>query len=167
MNAQELREQHPEAAAALIQEALQEADTMNQENVSAESKRLVGIYGLMHGAEASEKFAKLAESGITVEQAEALGAAGLMPEQAAAGDDEKAEALEAENRQKILDALEDTGQDNPGAGAQGTGPADFMAAVEGIMAANDKLTKVQAMQRAAKAHPELHKAYLDQANSNE
>ncbi len=163
MNAQEIREQYPEAAAALIAEGKEEAAAGQQERMKAESERLVGLYGLLHGQEAAEKFGKLAAAGLTAEQAKLLSDAGFMP--AGKKDQGAEDDREQESRQKILNALQDTGQDNPGPGAQGSGPADFMAAVKDAMAADDKLNRIQAMQQVARKYPELHKAYLEQANS--
>lgn len=165
MNAQEIREKFPEAAAALIAEGTEAATSGQDEKIKAETTRLTGLYKLVHGQEAANKFEKLAAAGLSAEQAAVLTEAGLIQSASGNGNVDGANDAEQASRAAILEGLQDTGQDNPGHGAAaGDGPADFEAAVDATMSANDKLTRIHAMQATAKKYPELHKKYLDAAN---
>ncbi len=165
--ADQFKNENPEAAALLVAEGREAATVENADAikvaVTGESARLQGVYSALHGADPGTKFTKLADSGLTVEQIEALDGAGLKLD---TSKDQKTEtsSTEQQSRKELLAALEKTGQDSPGADSGNGGPADFMAAVDAHMEANSKLTKTKAMSAMAKKHKDLHKAYLEQAN---
>lgn len=171
MDARQVREKYPEAAAALVAEGKQQAEaTANDEAVKAavsgETERLLGVYSMLHGDEDREKFKTLAATGITAEQAVAFKAAGIgIPAAPAAGEDDS----EAEMKKKILAGLERGAEGNdpghqvrPGTKA-GSGDGDFEAKVkEHMEATGDK--RVAALKAVAKQHPDLHEAWLTKAS---
>lgn len=168
MDARQVREKYPEAAAALVAEGKQQAEaTANDEAVKAavsgETERLLGVYSMLHGDEDREKFKTLAATGITAEQAVAFKAAGIgIPAAPAAGEDDS----EAEMKKKILAGLEQgaAGNDPGHQGQSASEPQDFEAAVEAFCKDNKDVPKSKAIKAVAKKYPKLHAAYLDSAN---
>lgn len=154
MNAQEIREQFPEAAASLVEEGRSVAAQEIEGAVVSERDRVTGLCVLVAGEDTGNKVSKLAASGITAEQAETLTEAGLSTKDG--GNDN-----EQQSRQDILDALKDTDTENVGTGAVGE-PTEFMAAVEQYKVEHPKASRIQAMQAVRKAHPDLHKKFIGQ-----
>ena len=172
MTKEEFKAKYPGLHAELIAEGRAEEagsiDAVLAERTTAavgvENERLFGLYARLHGDEAEASFQKLAVSGMTAEQMDALAACGFAAKGETAAD--LGSAAEAAEKKRLLEAIEQTGQDDLKAGGTGGGPADFMAAVEAhIQASGGKLSKGQAVQAMAKQHPDLHKEYLAKANT--
>jgi signal peptide peptidase SppA len=159
MNREEFAAKHPELHAELMAEAQTKAraelaDQVKTEGdamIAAEQTRLFGLYGKLHGVEAGASFAKLAGSGMTVAQLEGLEACGFGMK----GGGEQP-GKEKGLKEKILDSLEKNSTELQAGG--GGAPADFMAAVDAEVE-KSRCTRIEAMKKVARTHPELHEAY--------
>lgn len=164
MDQAELKAQHPELMQAIITDAqkglikAEDVQAQLQAAATTERDRVVGLAVALMGEELGNKFKAAVETGVTAEQAKALGAT-LLPPQASAGQGKQEE---------ILKALQDAhGQGIPPAngdqGAEAGQGQDFMALVK-THQAEHKASLEEAMAAVAKAHPEAHQAYIEAAN---
>ncbi|MBN1105805.1 MAG: signal peptide peptidase SppA [Deltaproteobacteria bacterium] len=142
-----LRADHPDLVEALQAEG---AATVNlTEALSLERERILGLAGIQFGTDACDKFRAIVESGITMEQFKAV--RGL---EAKAPENKVTQKME-----EMLEAIQSAGPENPGAGGASTGPRDFTEAWQAIKE-EKKCSTEEAMKKAVKLYPDLHKAYL-------
>lgn len=140
----------PELLAKIQEDARKEVDVKAQvdEAVSAERERVLGLTETKFGAEASAPVRKMAETGCTIEQFQAMQEALVSAEsEPKAGDDKKKE---------ILNAIEGAGTDDLGDGGKPkAGPATFMEAAKAI--AEERGCKMSEAIKAARVqYPDLH-----------
>ena len=120
---------------------------VQKESADAERNRVLGIIAVELGDECAAKYRALVESGVTVEQYQAIKA---MQPAAAQKDDKKDE---------ILSALHRASPENPGPTSGKEGAKDYMIRVEEHAAAH-KCSKTEAMQAVRKANPKEYQAWL-------
>ena len=154
--ADELTAMFPELAATIRQQGTDSVDTgkIQTEATTAEKDRIIGLAKVHFGEESAGQFEAIINTGVTVEQYQAI----------------RPEPIPSEEEQSInkakdgaLAAIAQTGAQNPGAGEGDGGDKDFMSVVEETMAAK-KIGKVAAMQMVAKSHPKLHQQFIKKAN---
>lgn len=147
----------PDLAEALRVEGENRVDTgkIKTEAAAAESGRVMGLVKIQFGAEAGEKFQAVVNTGVTVEQFDAIRGA-------APAESTQASTL-AEDKAEILAALNNSGPENPGAGDPPGGKKDFMTLVHEHKAIAN-CTTTEAMQAVTKAYPEARGAYLKSVN---
>jgi signal peptide peptidase SppA len=131
-------------------------DRMKQsaDDAAAETGRIVGLAKVFFGEDKGAKFEKVVDSGITVEQFEAVNA--LNPDEDKKADDGK--------RDEMLDAIKDAGANDIETGGDVSGGTkDFMAMVSEYQRANNcKYT--EALLAVRKAHPDAHSDYIKKVN---
>ncbi|MDY6903697.1 MAG: signal peptide peptidase SppA [Thermodesulfobacteriota bacterium] len=132
-------------------------ETPRTEAVLTETDRILALAKVHFGDEATEKFEGIVRGGISADQYKAMADALAAPE--TAGEDP-----DGDFKQKVLDGINNAGATDVGAGnAGGKDTDDFMAMVKSIKD-EEQCTLSVAMSRAAKKHPDLHKAYIEKAN---
>ena len=165
MTLAELREQHPEAVAALRAELEQEhaaqaasaADAARAEGASAELERMLSLAACLLGEQSAETLRDLAASGIRPEQAKAMqkAFAALVGKEA-----------QKDSMQDKLDALRsahDNAPATPLAGLeQDAAKPGFEALVKARME-KEGCSRGEAIRSVSIDHPEEHKAWLDAA----
>ena len=165
MTLAELREQHPEAVAALRAELEQEhaaqaasaADAARAEGASAELERMLSLAACLLGEQSAETLRDLAASGIRPEQAKAMqkAFAALVGKEA-----------QKDSMQDKLDALRsahDNAPATPLAGLeQDAAKPGFEALVKAHME-KEGCSRGEAIRSVSIDHPEEHKAWLDAA----
>ncbi len=159
---EQLAAAYPDLAAELREQGKNSVDTaaVARQAADAERGRILGLAGVQFGAEAGEKFRAVVETGVTVEQFEAIAQASGQPQTKA---DTAAENLKKAKAEQLA-AIQASGAQNPGADSQAAaGGKDFMALVADYAQAH-KCGKVEAMQAVMRANPEAHKAYIAKAN---
>ena len=159
---EELTVMYPDLVAGIRKEE-QEANKMNVENIKAEAAtvattaekdRIVGLAKVHFGEETAGKFEAIINTGVTVEQYQAI-----RPEPEQSGEEQSINKA----KEGMLAAIAQSGAENPGAGEGNGGDKDFMAIVDETMATK-KVSKFKAMQMAVKSHPKLHQQYIKDAN---
>jgi len=143
--------EYPDFAAQLREEGKSSVDV--DAAVTQERDRVLGLAGVHFGADAGEKFTGIVNSGITVDQYEAV-----VPENSA-----PAQTAEAKKMDQMLAAIKETGQQNPGTGTLDEGGKDFMTLVEEYQAVNGG-TKTDAMKAVLRKNPAAHAAYVAKMN---
>jgi len=148
----ELEAAHPDLVMDIRNEAIAGVDieTPRQAGADTERERIMGLAGIQFGEDETGKFRAIVESGVSVEQFEAVRA--VTPQSADTPEN-------PDKMGEMLDAIQETGPDNPGPNGQGTGPADFTEAWKAIKQEENCSTEA-AMKKAVKAHPGLHDAFL-------
>ena len=141
----ELKEAFPDLTAAIIKEGKESVDTSGP--IQAETGRIIELAKAQFGAE-GEKFEKLVNSGVTLEQFTAM--KDLTP----------AQASEEDLKAKILAELEADSAGDPGSGDDVKGPKTFMEAWKAIKE-EDKCSTQLAMSKASKDFPELYKKHSE------
>lgn len=139
-------------------EGVKSVDIEKPAKEAAEAQRalIIGMAEVHFGAEAGAKFKALIDSGISVEQYKATVAAIGTPQPAGESEEEK-------KRAAALEALKNSGAENPGAGSgQQTGKG-YMDLVDEYRAAH-KCSKTDAMMAINRSHPKARKDYLEKAN---
>lgn len=127
-----------------------------KEAADAQRAAIIGMAEVHFGAEAGAKFRALIESGISVEQYKATVAAIGSPQPAG-------ESEEDRKRAAALEALKNSGAENPGAGSgQQTGKG-YMELVDEYRALH-KCSKTDAMMAINKTNPKARQDYLEKAN---
>lgn len=146
----------PDLAQALRDEG---AKTVNTEDaITTERDRVLSIATVHFGAEAGGRFTDIVTSGVTEAQYKAI-----------CGDKAPGapEPGKIDGKKEVLDALKNTGAENPGANNGNenlnSGEKDFMALVEEHMA-TFQCKKTDAMAAVMKKHPKAHAAYLQSVN---
>lgn len=124
-------------------------ETPANEAATSERERVLGLANIQFGVDAGEKFKAVVDSGVTVEQFQAVSDAG--PEGA---------VPDAGKIAEMLEAIHDAGADNPGQGVTVGGPTDFVEAWKAIQKETG-CTVQDAIKKAVEAYPDLHKAYLE------
>lgn len=150
---------YPELAEQLRQQGAAgvDRDAISSEAAGAEQERILGLAAIQFGAEAGEKFTKLVNAGVTVEQFEAIHGASATTQSEGDGDENQM----TQKMDQVLAAIQNTGAENPGAGHEsGAEETDFMALVENYATTN-KVSKTEAMRAISASHPELHEKYLE------
>jgi signal peptide peptidase SppA len=172
---EELKAQFPELSGAVFRQGAESIDAAAIQGAAttAERDRLLALAAAHFGAEAAADFKKVVESGVTAEQYQAVtgGQPGKpMPSKADLEEqirkiDAEKQALESK-KAEMLAAIGKAGAENPGAG-QGAGAAGEQTFDQMVAATmtEKKCGRTQAMQAVARQHPELHRAYLRQANT--
>jgi len=131
---------------------------LRAEGAKTERDRILGMAKIQFGEEASAKFSKVIETGVTVEQFQAIkatgggdGAGGGTPEEEA-------------KRKEMLAAIQGAGAVNPGSGGHAHLATDrpFLTIVDEYVAVH-KVGKVVALQASAKAYPEAYKKWIAEA----
>ena len=118
------------------------------EAATEERERIMGLVNIQFGESAGAGFAKVVESGVTVEQFQAIRGV-----QAPQGQDADKEAM--------LRAIQEAGAGDPGSGnPPGTGVKDFMALVDEHQKTKG-CNRAQALKAVANSHPKAHGAWLD------
>jgi signal peptide peptidase SppA len=154
----DLRDALPEMVEQIETDAVSGVDVGKAEADAAqgERERIIGLAGVQFGAEDAGKLEKIVNSGVTVEQFEAVSALGGSREQPAGGG----------NEAEILAELKRAGAENPGAGGgedKGASGKDFETLVTEYRFAN-KCGKADAIRAVATQFPAAHEAYLQKAN---
>ena len=158
--AEELTAMFPNLAAEIRQQGADSVDTGKIETeasaagATTEKDRIIGLAKIHFGEESAGKFEAIINTGVTVEQYQAI-----RPEPV------PSEEEQAINKAKdgMLAAIQEAGAENPGAGEGDGGEKDFMALVEEI-STTKKISKTEAMKQVAKTHPKLHQAYVKKSN---
>lgn len=112
-----------------------------------ERERILGLCAIQFGPEQGDKFKKIVSSGLSVEQFQAVREADPPREEKSAKMDE------------MLQAIQEAGPDNPGAGQTTTTTKDFMTRVNDYALAN-KVSKTAAMKALMKEDPKAHEAWV-------
>ena len=148
MTAEQLVAEYPDQVARIQEEAA-------RRGAESERDRTLGLAAVMFGEEEGARLRALCESGVTVEQFQAVRDAagiGAEAESGAAGKDDI--------KKEMLEAIQEAGAEDVGAGASAAeGPRDFMEAYRAIKEEGN-LTAEQAMKKAVRLYPELHKEFL-------
>jgi len=121
----------------------------------AQRTQIIGLAEAHFGAEAGAKFKALVESGISVDAYKAA--------VAAIGTPKPDTSAEETARLAALEALKNSGAQNPGAGNESAGGKDYMTLVEEYRAMK-KCSKTDAMMAVNKDHPKARQEYLRKAN---
>jgi capsid assembly protease len=124
-----------------------------KEGAEKERKKILAL-AEVHFAGDDGKFAKLVESGASVEMYQAMKDA--MPEPAKA---EKSEKMD-----EMLEEIQNSGSENPGAGAGATGPKNFTEAWHAVKEEKGCSTE-DAMKQAVRDYPELHKTFIGESGN--
>ena len=151
---EELTAAFPKLVAEIRKKDADSISAAKTEAVTAEKDRIIGLAKVHFGEETAGKFEAIINTGVTVEQYQAI-----RPKP------EESEEEQAINKAKegALAAIAQAGADNPGAGKGSGEDKDFMTVVEETMAAK-KIGKVKAMQMVAKSQPKLHQQYIKSFN---
>lgn len=129
-----------------------DVDALRQAGADSERERILGLAGIQFGEDEAGRFRAIVESGVTVEQFEAVRA--VTPQ--------SAEVPERPDKMdEMLEAIQDAGSENPGPNSQVKGPADFTEAWKAIKQELGCSTE-KAMKKAVKAYPDLHSTFLKQ-----
>lgn len=145
---EQLTAEYPDLVEQIKKSAAAGATT---EAVNGERLRICGLVSIQFGSEPGDKFKKIVETGTTVEQFQAI--RDLNPPQ-------QKEDEEAKARAKALEALKQSGADNPGSGAgAGKTDKDFMTMVSEYQATH-KVTKGTAIEAVQALYPQAHEAWL-------
>jgi len=118
----QLEAEHPDLIKQIREQAAASVDTApaRSESALAERDRILGLAAVQFGPDAAAKFTAIVSSGVSVEQMQAIAA--LNPPKAeVAPVNKEAEALVAQ-KQEMLAALQASGAQNPGAGANSSTP---------------------------------------------
>lgn len=165
MTLAELREQHPEAVAALRAELEQEhaaqaasaADAARAEGASAELERMLSLATCLLGEQSAETLRDLAASGIRPEQAKA------MQKAFAALVGKEAQKDSMEDKLNALRSAHDNAPATPLAELeQDAAKPRFETLVKARME-KDSCSRGEAIRSVSIDHPEEHKAWLDAA----
>lgn len=167
MTLAELREQHPEAVAALRAELEKEhaaqaasaADAARSEGASAELDRVLSLAACLLGEQSAETLRNLAASGIKPEQAKA------MQKAFAALVGKEAQKDSMENKLNALRAAHDNAPANPLAGLEQDAAKPGFEEMVAARMEKDGCTRGEAIRRVSIDHPEEHKAWLDAAQN--
>lgn len=167
----QLQEAFPQLAKDLADQAAENAragvDTETPktegrtEGETQATEKILGLAKVHFGEEAADKFAGVVNSGVTVEQYQAMADA-LGGGQQASGGENGGGTNDADEqfRQQMAQNIQGAGAPDPGSGGgAGDEPQDFMAAVDAIMAERG-CKKSKAMSIAAKQYPEMHQAWI-------
>lgn len=156
---EELTAAYPDLVRAVQEHAVASVDVDAARNQAAadERARIMGLARVQFGEDTAAAFARVVDTGVTVEQFTAIkGAAPAAPDP---GSD-----AEKKTRDELLAAIHKASPENPGAGAeQPPGGKDFMVLVREHQAVH-KCGVEAAMKAVIKANPEAHKAYIAKAN---
>lgn len=144
----ELKDAFPDLAAEILKEGKESVDTAGF--VKAENSRILEL-AKVHFGEDGDKFETLVNSGVTLEQYQAM--KDLQPEQVS----------EEDLKAKILAELEADKVGDPGTGDEDNTPKNFTAAWKEIKA-EDKCSSKEAMSKAAKKFPELYNNHAKGVN---
>jgi len=158
-----LTEKYPSLVAQIVEQAEQNGESKAMETVEqardGERDRVLDLISAQFGDEAGEKMKTIVESGVTVEQFQAI--KGL------AGDGgnvqgEKESDEERAAREAALKAIEDSGADNPGAdaGATGQNGKDYLTLVAEYKEQH-KCGAIEAQTAISKAYPDKKREFLE------
>jgi signal peptide peptidase SppA len=123
--------------------------------IKAEQDRILELVGIQFDDDQAQSLKKVIESGVTVEQFEAVKKASNEPKAV----DEEDEEL----KKKLLEGLESSGAGDPGAGDAGSGSKDYMTLVDEYMTAHN-CPRLKAMQEVNRAHPKAREDYISKNN---
>lgn len=167
---EQLQEAFPQLAKQIADSAAETAragvdvETPKKEAVSAETERILGLAKIHFGQDAGDKFASVVKGGVTVEQYQAM--ADALGNGQNAGDGQGGQGGDSEFRSQMLNGINNAGAQDVGAGGgDGKGPQSWDQAVAAIQA-EEKCTKAEAMKKAYKQYPDLHKKFVQEANKN-
>lgn len=163
----ELREQHPEAVAALRAELEQDhaaqaasaADAARAEGASAELERVLSLAACLLGEQSAETLRNLAASGIKPEQAKA------MQKAFAELVGKEAQRDSMEEKLKALRAVHDNAPANPLAGLERDAAKPGFEEMVAARMEKDGCSRGEAIRCVSIDHPEEHKAWLDAAQN--
>ena len=159
MTREEFQVKHPELFQQVLDEGKAAATEANRQAVDTavkdERERVVALASAGFGGDAGKKFAAAAEKGLSAQDISDLGISFASP---AASDT----SVDEESRKQILDGLKGGGQQPVGKLA-GEDNEDFEAKVKAYREKHD-CGRGTAVSAIAKAHPDLHKAWLEQKN---
>lgn len=141
-----------DATRADVEKDVEDIVARNTERVAESEKRIVGLAKAIFGEDEGAKLEKVIQSGITVEQYEAI--ADLQPKTENKGDDKRGE---------ILDELKKAGAEDVGTGGDVGTKKDFPTMVTEYQRANG-VKYTEALRAVRKAHPEAHSEYLKSVN---
>lgn len=158
MDLKTFKAEHADTAAAHRAEVETElsakAETDRQAAVSGEQSRVLGIVGVLVGEELGAKVAAVVSSGVTAEQAKAMGAFLGAP---AAGQQQQGQ--ESEAQKDALDRLANATQKplDTASDARAAAP-DFDTLLDAEIKGG--LSRGKAVAKVIKEHPEAHAAWL-------
>jgi len=162
----ELEKQFPELAVQLRESAVAGVDmeAATTAGASAERERVMGLVAIQFGADAGEKFKAIVDSGVTVDQFQAVSALNGAPAAGSEAAGTEAE-VEAKAQKAALAAITAAGAENPGSGGQieAAGSQDFMAMVTEYQEKKG-CSRTDALKAIAAQYPDLQKQYLKAAN---
>jgi len=117
----QLEAECPDLIKQIREQAAASVDTApaRSDGALAERDRILGLAAVQFGPDAAAKFTAIVSSGVTVEQMQAIAA--LNPKAEAPKESKEAEALAAQ-KQEMLAALQASGAQNPGVGANSSTP---------------------------------------------
>jgi len=156
-----LRAENPDLVKAIETAARADAEAKIREMASEATEtlqdqgcRIIGLVKLHFGAEAGQKFEKVVESGVTVEQYQAISA--LNPPSEKKSD-------EAGKRDELLTAIEKAGDLNVGTGGDVKTSKDFQTMIAEYRAQFNCSYK-DALLAVRKAHPKAHEDWIKSVN---
>lgn len=132
-----------------------DVEKAKKEAASAQQVQVVGMAEIHFGAEEGAKFKALIDSGISVEQYKAT--------VAAIGTPKPDKSAEEAARLAALEALKNSGAQNPGAGNPPDGGKGYMALVDEYRAMH-KCSKTDAMMAVNISHPKARQEYIEKNN---
>ena len=163
---EQLQEAFPQLAKQIADQAAESAragvdvETPKTEAVSAETERILGLAKIHFGDEAGGEVAAVVKGGVTVEQYQAMA-------DALGGGQSAGDGADAQFRQQMAEGINKANAPDVGAGGgNGSGPQTWEQAVAAIQA-EEKCTRAAAMKKAVRQYPDLHKAYVEDANKRQ
>lgn len=152
-----------EIGGEVLKEAEDKAFTLGAESVDLnpskkagaeeERERMIGIAMVFMGDENGAKFAEIVRSGVTVDQFKAIQT--IQKPQEVEGSDP--------TKKQLLEAIENAGAENPGAGGGDHVKKDFWTMVE-QMVKSTGCKKSEAIREVRRQFPEAHEAMITAAN---
>lgn len=156
---EQLAAAYPELVTAIREQAVADVDLKAPVEAAAQAERtrILGLMETVFGAKARDEFTSIVNTGVTVEQLQAIRRATPEPQG-------KEEALVATEKGKMLNAITAAGAGPVGAGdGKESEQKEYMVLVNEYIAAN-KCSMTAALQAVTKAHPDKHREYIKKAN---
>ena len=151
MTLEELKEQHPDVYEEALAAGRSSVETEELEQAAVEQGReyVLGLVQAQYGDDAEERLRSLVSTGITVDQYKAV----------VAGMPEKQEGKNDDTVRQMLDAIQASGADNPGADSGADkGDKNFWEEVERLIQ-TEGMARGSAIRKVAKEQPELHETW--------
>ena len=155
---QDLADQAAEAARTGVDLETPRAEGRTEGETQA-TERIMGLAKVHFGEETAGKFAGVVNSGVSVEQYQAMAQALGGTSQQASGGNGNSDDADARFRQQMAEGIKNASAQDPGAGGDGNdpGPQSWDEAVK-LIQAEESCSSAAAIKKAARQYPELHAA---------